>query len=83
MCCSRLQATRKQFGALSHPAERPNLQSGWRQQYRRSGSDPVLQSGDQMNASTVKKAMVLSAYRETDLDEPERPARISVYDIRG
>ena len=30
------------------------------QQYRRSGgSDPVLQSGDQMNASTVKKAMVM------------------------
>jgi adenomatosis polyposis coli protein len=42
------------------------------------GSDPILQSGDQMNPSTVKKAMVLSAYRETDLDEPERPTDFSL-----
>ena len=42
------------------------------------GLDPVLQSGDKMNASTVKKAMVLSAYRETDLDEPERPTDFSL-----
>lgn len=42
------------------------------------GSDPVLQAGDQMDSSTVKKVMVLSAYRETDLDEPERPTDFSL-----
>ena len=41
------------------------------------GSDPT-QDGDQMDPSTVKKAIVLSAYRETDLDEPEHPTNFSL-----
>ena len=40
---------------------------GRRQQYRRSGSDPVLQSGDQMYASTaVKKAMVICCHQRIE-----------------
>ena len=41
------------------------------------GSDPA-QNGEQIDPSTVKKALVLSAYRETDLDEPEHPTDFSL-----
>lgn len=33
---------------------------------------------EQIDPATVKKALVLSAYRETDLDEPERPTDFSL-----
>lgn len=41
-------------------------------------SDPSQNGEQQMDSSTVKKAIVLSAYRETDLDEPEHPTDFSL-----
>lgn len=41
------------------------------------GDDPT-QNNEQMDSTTVKKALVLSAYRETNLDEPEHPTDFSL-----
>ena len=41
-------------------------------------SEVEPKSKDQDEATTVKKALVLSAYRETDLDEPEHPTDFSL-----
>lgn len=43
-----------------------------------SKSQEQDENGEQMDSTTVKKAIVLSAYRETDLDEPEHPTDFSL-----
>lgn len=54
----------------SRPSDRP---------VGNTNEDPDVASAEEGNIDpTVKKALVLSAYRETDLDEPEHPTNFSL-----
>ena len=44
----------------------------------KTAADPALNTGEKLDSSSVKKVMVLSAYTETDLDEPEQPTDFSL-----
>ena len=40
--------------------------------------EEAIHGGEKLDSSSVKKVLVLSAYRETDLDEPEHPTDFSL-----